>query len=198
MDPILRSQYQHLLSEVEEPIREIVNAIWGLEFVVDTGYSCCGHVRTTNFMGGIAKGVANYPHRTMLEIAYSLDPAHLGRRLGFDQALRAVVVNKHEQKLCFNNIWEYESATLPYSRVPQPNYSVLYQGDIGGKDKTTMQRVLETEELLVDFWEAVATAVRHYNPRDKIGPIKGKSFQQVINWAHWGTTHPNIVTGRFG
>ncbi len=198
MDPLLRSQYQRLLCEVEEPIRDIVNAIWGLEFVVDTGYSCCGHITATNtklYIGG--KNTGGYPHRATLEIAYSPEPQHLEQRDAFDQSLRAIVVGKEGNSLYFNNVRTYEDKCLPYSRIEQPNYQVIYDADINETQAITPQRIVHTEALLTQLWEAVAVVICQYNPQDKIGPIKGKSFRNVIKWAHWGRTFPKTVPNRF-
>ena len=50
MHPDLLTTYRaKILPNIEEPIREIVNALWELPFVVDTNEACCGHIVTNDW-----------------------------------------------------------------------------------------------------------------------------------------------------
>lgn len=184
-------QYDGLVSQLEEPIREIVPALWRLPFVVDTGYSCSGHVLAQS-SSAYSKFLGQdgwYPHRAMLEIAYSLDPELEEVRDRFRADLKTVSVEQSAVQIRFDDVWTSKQEHLPYSRIPGPNLREDYSASVPELEKS-WDSVNLVEKMLTGFWEEVAGVVRKYNPAAEIGPIRG-SFRKVINWAHWRSCFPN-------
>lgn len=203
MNPELRIAYEKLTDKLEEPIRDIVRGIWGLSFVEDTGYCCCGHVVAFNHDGFrfsselTSENIGQhwYLHRAMLEIEYSLDPRLAGRRDQFREDLKEVQAVKGNRNLTFNNVSNYEKDTD--QRCKKRPYKTLlehYNATVSDGERT-LDFVLETEELLTGFWEGVSEVVKKYNPTVSIAPIAGKNFRKTINWAHWVTVFPNKFKG---
>ena len=94
-------RYMKLQRNLEEPIREIVPAIWQLPYVMDTRHCCSGHIITQRTDGHhywekdspltperIEKGW--YPHRATLQIEFTLDKKLQEERDKFIKALRGV------------------------------------------------------------------------------------------------------------
>ena len=50
MDIERYQRYCRRLSDVEEPIRDILSALWKVPFILDTGECCSGHVIADNAM----------------------------------------------------------------------------------------------------------------------------------------------------
>jgi hypothetical protein len=76
---LLKDYRRRILHNIEEPIREIVDALWELSFVVDTNEACCGHIVTSNYLKSdsrynrICQGLYWYPHGIRLGIDFSLE-----------------------------------------------------------------------------------------------------------------------------
>ena len=109
----LYQQYMKLTRYLEEPIREIVPAIWQLPYVVDTRYCCSGHVITqrTNERHDwekssplteerVRKGF--YPHRATMEIDFTLEEVLQEERDAFMNALRNVRATVGARTLYFS------------------------------------------------------------------------------------------------
>ncbi len=179
MEAELIRQYEGLVGYLEEPIREIVPAIWHLPFVLDTEYTCCGHILCQPGSGyGRYRDTRSswYPHRAILEILYSPDQVFAESRDQFREELEAVSADGDGLRVYFNNV---------RPQVCDSGIFVASSAEISGQLEQSDRIVNLVESLLAEFWEKVAVVVRKYNPEAKIGPIKGRNFRRVINWAHW-------------
>ena len=186
MDPELLRKYRPLLRYVEEPIREIVDGLWGIDFVVDTGFTCCGHITAdNNSLYSDGRKLNGYPHRAMLELYLSRDAELAEKRDKFRADIRRVRVACDGRVLGFDNVFEAEREPWPGSSIRETALYCSYNATIEEDKELTDQRALQTEALLADLWESVADIVREHNPEAQIGHIKGKNFREVINWAHW-------------
>ena len=186
MDEGLKAQYGKLVKHIEEPIREIVPAIWDLPFIVDTGNTCSGHALSQKMaaLGEYPGRFGWYPHRAILELYYSVNPALVEARDGFRNDLTSVLVDRNGLQLKFNDVWGNQGTKLYSPDQEVPHLRQMYNADAPELEKTE-DSVDLVESMLVDFWEQIAEVVRKYNPNAKIGPIKGKNFRRVINWSHW-------------
>lgn len=188
MEAELIKQYEPLVRYLEEPVREIVPALWHMPFVVDTGYTCSGHALAQPGAGYGGEGRIGrhswYPHRAILELAFSKDKEMLVTRDSFRSDLAGASAERDGVTIRFDDIYGFERDHLPYSRIPGINFGENYNATVPELEKT-MESVELIESLLTSFWEQIAEVVRKYNPESQIGPIKGKNFRKVINWAHW-------------
>ncbi len=207
-----------LTRHLEEPIREIVPAIWQLPFVEDTRHCCSGHVVALNYDYDIQarrlteKNIEEiwYPHRATLQIDYSLDEKLQAERDAFRDALKNVRAIAGNRTLYFNPDHEflYESQDAFCRRTrnkafndpfpPREKEDILlgdYNADFERDGPKTIAYVEETEALLTAFWEGVAAVVREHNPDAKIGPIAGRNFRKTITWAEWKTVFPRMFGG---
>lgn len=189
MDEGLKAQYGKLVENLEEPIREIVPAIWDLPFIVDTGHTCSGHALAQKMAsyGEYSDRFGWYPHRAILELYYSVDPELVAARDGFRNDLTSVLVDRNGLQLRFDDIRTHEGTKLHSPDQEIPHLWEMRNADVPELEKSEASVDL-VESMLVDFWEQVAAVVRKYNPGAKIGPIKGKNFRRVINWSHWRGT----------
>lgn len=191
----VRAQYERFTEYIEEPIRDIVPAIWDLPFVVDMGFTCSGHIlRKPEFDRPDFGDFSWYPHRVMLELAFSLDAELEGFRDAFRKDLADVSVEIEGLSLSFNDVRSREQDCLPYSRIFVPNLSEDWDARLPEVDKTE-ESVIAVERLLGLFWEQVADVVRAHNTSAQIGPIVGKDFRGIINWAHWRSVFLNEGCG---
>lgn len=197
MDTELRNQYDLLIGLIEKPIREIVPAIWDLPFVLDTGHTCSGHIlaqRSAAYGGEEGYWPADrrlgwYPHRAILELAFSVEKATTAIRDEFRRELKAVSAEKDGIKIFFDDNWRAsEEIYLPAFTSETPNLREKYQATVPENLPRTNDSVVLVESLLTDFWKQVAAVVRKYNPDAEIGSIEGRNFREVINWDHWRTT----------
>ncbi|MFA6024366.1 MAG: hypothetical protein WC777_04095 [Candidatus Gracilibacteria bacterium] len=188
MENTRRAAYGKLLGRLEEPIREVVPALWDLPFVMDTGFTCSGHIlrEPDGILGKRPDfgGYIWYPHRAMLELAFSHDEALVTARDAFRRDLAAVAVEVDGLALGFNAGHAFDQEFLPYSRIPDPNLSENYNAVLPEVPREESS-VIRVETLLTAFWEAVAAVVRRHSPNAKIGPIAGKNFRSRKNWDHW-------------
>lgn len=195
MEDKLIRKYDSLVAQLEEPVREIVPAIWRLPFVVDTGFSCSGHILAKSqwpyTRQNFDKQYGWYPHRAILEIAFSLNPELAEIRDQFRAELKAVMVERNGIKISFDDVHTFESKTLPHTNIPGENLREDYNAHVPEDMEKSWESVEFVESLLAEFWEKVAIVVRKYNPEAQIGPIKGKNFRHVINWASWHTVFMN-------
>lgn len=193
MEANLIQQYDRFVSQLEEPVREIVPAIWRLPFVVDTGFSCSGHILASpmSAYADFNKRYGWYPHRAILEVAFSLDPELAAIRDQFRAELKAVMVEKNGIQISFDDVHTFESKTLPHTNIPGENLREDYNAHVPEDLDKSWESVELLESLLTEFWEKVAVVVRKYNTEAQIGPIKGKNFRHVINWAGWHTVFMN-------
>lgn len=191
MDVLRRSQYGRLTEYIEEPIREIVPATWDLPFVVDMGFTCSGHILRVPEKGNSDFGdYVWYPHRAMLEFAFSVDEALIALRDAFRRDLSTVLVELDGLQLSFNDVGSFDQNYLPYSGVPFPNLLENWNAVLPEVERTE-ESVVTVEALLALFWEQVAEVVRHHNPSAQIGTIQGKNFRDRIDWAHWRSVFLN-------
>lgn len=191
MDESLILRYEQKAQCLEEPVREIVPAIWRLPYVVDTEGSCSGHMLAQYtksvveypYIKNIKKPrrYAWYPQGPALELVYSLDEALVQARDSFRADLKRVFVGEAGVTVSFNDIHTFDGmrrpglfevyrATLPYSDNEPVPYDV----------------VLRVESLLASFWDRVAAVVSQHNEDATITSVKGKNFRRVIDWAKWG------------
>lgn len=187
------AEYQPFIDRIEEPIREIIPAIWQLPFVLDTGHTCSGHIleRSGQSSTRYSKEFGWYPHRATLQIAFSEDPHLLERRDQFRADLRAVRAVQKGMELFFHDIRGVHQAMLPYIyEFPAQNLNEIYEADLPSNLEKNDHTVQEVELLLTSFWEKVADVVRKYNPEASIGPITGKNFRKVINIDNWRAFMP--------
>ncbi len=176
------------VKDIEEPIREIVPALWPLSYVIETGETCGGHV-----LSQPDKGYAEfppdsrfgwYPHRATLEFAFSLNDEMAEARDKFRRDLRSVQVEHSGVPLRFDSVRDFIRDVLPYSRIPMANLYESYNATPPQLEKSHDAVVL-MESLLASFLEEVATVVRGHNFEAKISPIEGKNFRRIIDWMHW-------------
>lgn len=188
MEDARRGAYEGLVRYLEEPIREVVPALWRLPFLADTGFTCSGHILSQSGSGYERYSRQNfwYPHRAMLEFAFSTDERTRELRDAFRKDLAAVSVEGDGLTLCFNRVSSSPQEYRPHSRIPESNLSEHYNADIPSVERSA-ESVAAVENLLGAFWERVGDVVRSHNPTAQIGPIRGKNFRQVINWADWGS-----------
>ena len=181
MESKRREQYQRHVRHLEEPIRQIVPALWGLPFVRDTAFSCSGHILRE-------RGLL-YPHRAMLEISFipdaELSTELRGVRDAFRADLASIRAGSGSLELGFSDAHSYESDTLPYSRVLEPNVTQYFNAHLPTNLEHSPETVHVVEEALTALWEETASVLRRYNSEAAIDPIAGKNFRTVINWAHW-------------
>lgn len=186
MDTDLIKQYQGFLNRIEEPIREIVPAIWDLPFIVDTGETCSGHALAQRGSGyeKYSERYSWYPHRATLDFAFSLDPVLTEARDEFRRDLKTACAEQKGQKIAFDEVATYNWDYLPGSRILHPNLREVFNASVPKLEKVESSVIL-IEEMLASFWEQVADVIRKYNKGAKIGPIKGKNFRGVINVVNW-------------
>lgn len=183
--------YESLEQYLEPPIREIVPAIWRLPYVIDTGHTCSGHILAQPLFSyeEFSARYGWYPHRAILEVAYSEDPALETMRDGFRSDLKAVLVQDDRLKLFFDDVRARKRDKLPSHVGPSVlNLNEMYNATVPDELEKSDETVVRVESLLASFWEQIAAVVRKHNPKAKIGPIEGKDFRHVIDWDHWGTT----------
>ncbi|GEM_PF-2249755 len=201
MEARLRQTYQGLVDHLEEPIREIVPAIWDLPFVADTRHTCSGHIVVLEHMGVRYTAKLNdatlprfwYPHRATLQIDFSLDPRYAEERDNFRAALKNVEVSFGQRSLYFDSINEQEGPSYDTlvarafrRQITNPEFVLSCSYDASVEDQPqTLAYVQETETLLIKFWEGVADVVRQYNRNANIGSIAGKDFRRSISWDVW-------------
>lgn len=189
------AQYLPYVSQIEEPIRQIVPALWGLPFVKDTGFSCSGHVLSQPEQATGRGRVGRYGwhlHRAMLEFAFSNDETFLAERDAFRAELKQVSASEGDLVLRFNNVHSCENLYRPYSRETEPNLGENLNACLMERLPEDPALIEPVEALLSSFWEEVAMVVRRYNPRAEIGPIRGKNFRKVTNWVSFG----NLIQSR--
>jgi hypothetical protein len=198
MKPERLAAYEGLIRNVEEPIREIVRAVWHLPFVRDTGYMCCGHVlKEVGFEFGTSGQELRpvyepYVHRVQFEIAFEPDEELQGEVEAFKAGLIAVLANHDGREMRFNRVWGRGRANRLYSSGEEPLHQ-HWQGNADipdlneyGPNGLSNEELESYEPLLIEFWEQVAAVVRQFAPDAEIGPIAGRSFRQMINWVDWG------------
>lgn len=179
------AQYEPYLPQVEEPIRQIVRAIWDLPFVRDTGFTCSGHLLSQPDQATGRGRVGPYGwhlHRAMLELAFSSDETLREERDSFRNDLRKVRVETGGLVLCFDDSYSHEDAFRPYSREAEPNLRENFNARLPESLPEDLALVEPVEALLTDFWEEVAGVLRRYHPQVKIDPIHGKNFRKITNW----------------
>ncbi len=192
MESERRIQYEHLTRYLEEPVRQIVPALWRLPFVKDTGFSCSGHILARYPHGSerFKDGFSWYPHRAMLEPAFypdeELTPEMREARDAFRADLQGILVGSGDVELGFKDAQSFSADKRPYSRLPEDNIRQYFNAHLPLVEQSD-DSVLLIEGLLTDLWEETASVLRKYNPSASIGPIAGTNFRTVINWAHWGT-----------
>lgn len=221
MNKDLYEKYMRLRNNLEEPIREIVPAIWQLPYVVDTRHCCSGHVitqRTDGFQYWekssplTPERIRNgwYTHRATLQIDFSLEETLTEERDAFIEALYAVYATSHGRILRFGRSTGYLNETqvsfqrrarsrsfgepLP-PKGPDEVYCVSYDAHLDTLLKEapkTIETVEQGEALLSLFWEEVAKVIRQYNPAAEIGQIQGKNYRHSITWAEWQSVFPHI------
>ncbi|MDO8642860.1 MAG: hypothetical protein Q7R76_04740 [Candidatus Woesearchaeota archaeon] len=185
--------YQQFKPLLEEPIREIVPALWGLPFVEDTYHTCSGHVVALRQHATYV--VADtldertlkkvwYPHRTMLHLYFSVSPEMAAERDRFRDALKGVKAEYRGRDHFFDDCREYEGTILG-DKTNKPVLVANYDGNFPDAGTKTIDYVLETEEVLTRFWEQVAAVIHEFNPSAHIGPIQGKDFRTMIDWDCW-------------
>ncbi|HLC52029.1 MAG TPA: hypothetical protein VJI98_02175 [Candidatus Nanoarchaeia archaeon] len=170
MDKELSEEYTGLVGKIEEPIREIVSALWSLDFIADTGHSCCGHVfYPMDYVSGdlvipakvaadlTRKNYRNYlnPRGPQLDIAYTSSD----RAKQFDLDLLKVAAYSDSTKMTFK-----ATSGWPYKEDKDQSFDyVSYRSDLKVKDDWS--EVIEAELLLQSFWEGVANLVTRYSYR---------------------------------
>ncbi len=117
-----RAAYESLVQHLEEPIREVVPSLWPLPFLIDTGYTCSGHV--------LSQSNSWHLHRAMLELAFSVDERTRESRDSFRRDLAAVSVEEGGLTLCFNRVYAFDQEHRPYSQIPEDNLLEEYNADI--------------------------------------------------------------------
>jgi len=156
MEAELIKQYEPLVRHLEEPIREIVPAMWRLPFVVDTGYTCSGHALAQPSAayadGGRIGRYGWYPHRAILEFAFSKDEELLVTRDSFRRDLAGAAAECDGVTIRFDDVYGSERDYLPHSRIPAVNFSEDYTANVPELEKT-MESVELIESLLTSFWE---------------------------------------------
>lgn len=193
MEPERRAQYERLVEYLEEPVRDIVPAVWGLPFVKDTGFSCSGHILAGNGYGSPRTGsrLGWYPHRAMLELAFHPDEELTEEmremRDAFRRDLASVAVGIQGLELGFKDAHPFPQDTLPYSRIPGKNISQNFNAHLPPEIEESGESIQVVERTLTALWEETASLLRRYNPDAAIKPIAGTNFRAVINWANWSS-----------
>lgn len=192
MEPVLLEVYRRkILPNIEEPIREIVDALWGLPFVVDTNEACCGHIVTNDYWksdsryGKIRQGLYWYPHGIRLGVDFSLEE-------GLKEA--AGTFRKDVSHIDVDIGLRVSESERGYKTVDGRQIKVLHvfydstfpDRDLEPPNEDVHQFVKETQDKLIDFWEAFAHVVASYNSQAQISPIKDKNFLKIIDWADLG------------
>jgi hypothetical protein len=191
------ARYQRFTRYLEEPIREIVPAMWQLPYVLDTGHTCSGHIlaQPQHSYERYSSQYGWYPHRAILEFGFSEDPALTDARDRFRADLKGVSAQEGRVRITFNDVWTSHWDRAPsHPRVALSNLREMYNADIPQNLEKTEDSVRLVENLLVHFWEQIATVVRTHNPQAQISPIQGKNFRNVINWDHWASCFPTLFS----
>ncbi|MBI2548170.1 hypothetical protein HYW21_02365 [Candidatus Woesearchaeota archaeon] len=195
---LLRDYRARILPCIEDPIREVVNALWGLPFVVDTFETCSGHIVTNNagnscsLYGKLPGGLYLYPHDIRLGIDFSQEHG-LGERAGaFRRDMASIEVDIGLQVL-FKSVCGYRAIDGTQTEVLHVFYSSSFPDRDLEPPKTGVDEYIRaTEARLIDFWEAFALLLKRYNPETQISPIAGKNFSQIIDWADLGDSKRHI------
>lgn len=189
MDSALVARYQGFVHLIEEPVRDIVRALWTLPFVEDTGHSCSGHGLAL-WNDAFRQGEEWYPHRATLEIFYSKEPEHIPARERLREALKGVRIEYQGRVLDFaEGTWAYERMPGAMPFIKKPLLWERYETATPDGPET-IEHLVETEELLTRFWEDVANVIRPFTPSVDIGPIRGKDFRKVVDWDYWQNCFP--------
>lgn len=195
MDKATREKYVKLTHFVEEPIQEIVSALWGLPFVVDTGHTCSGHMVHLEENGRVHAQKLNegnvgqlwYPHRPSLEIFYAVD-GDVETRDRFRAALTSVTGSIDGKVLRFDRVSEFDSRrehVCTPQFLQQPVLMCRYLAGFEEGEKK-LNNVLEKERLFQSFWEAVAKAIQPFaQNRDIHVPSDENAYRKVITLEHW-------------
>lgn len=194
MHPDLLQDYRRrVLPCIEHPIREIIDALWELPFVVDTVETCSGHIVTNDFGKSdaryepIRKGLHWYPHDIRLIIDFSQEQG-LEEKVGaFRREVAEIPVDIGLEILRASERG-YRTVDGTRTKVLQVFYTSSFPDREDFKPpQTGIDGYIATAQArFVEFWEGFASVLRTYNPEARIGPIAGRDFLQVIDWADLG------------
>lgn len=192
MEPALLDIYRRkILPNIEEPIREIVNALWELPFVVDTNEACCGHIVTTDYLKSdsrykkIRQGLYWYPHGIRLGVDFSLDDELKEQAEAFRKDLSSIDVDIGLR--VSEAVRGYRTLDGKQIKVLHTYYdSTFPDRDLQPPSENVREFVKVTQDKLIDFWEAFARVVSNYNPQVQFSLIKDKNFLKIIDWADLG------------
>ncbi len=192
MNPQLYEHYKNkILPNIEEPIREIIDALWQLPFVVDTSESCCGHIVTNDWDRSAAEyeplrqGLYWYPHGIRLGIDFSLEEELKQKVDAFKSDISAILPSINTTFSLFEQKYRtLDGNILNVARA-------TYYGNFPPRDfippVTHVDEFIHaTQSRLIGFWESFAQIVREYNPSASISPIADKNFNQIIDWVDLG------------
>ncbi|MBI4153363.1 hypothetical protein HY497_02470 [Candidatus Woesearchaeota archaeon] len=192
MHPGLLADYRkRILHNIEEPIREMIGALWELPFVIDTNEACCGHIVTTNDRKSLGRykqlrrGLYWYPHGIRLGIDFSLEDGLKEQGAAFRKDILDIGVGiglyASESERGYRSI---EGKTARVLHVWY--YSAFPKMDIEPPESGIDEYIGAAHARLVAFWEAFAHVIRKYSPDARISPIEGKDFMEIIDWADLG------------
>ncbi len=188
---LLELYRKKILPNIEHPIREIVNSIWELPFVVDTNEACCGHIITNDYERSLAsydpirRGLYWYPHGICLGVDFAEEEGLKEKAAEWGKDL--VAVGKDIGVRVWESLRDYHIREGERRKVLHMRYDSEFPPRAFIPPVTGIEEYIEgAHERLIRFWEAVAEIQRRYNPDTKIEPINGRDFLQIIDWADLG------------
>lgn len=192
MHPDLIKDYKRrIFPNIEDPIREIVAALWELPFVVDTNEACSGHIVTNDawkryaHYEPIRKGLYWYPHSIKLGIDFSLEDGLSERGESFRRDVSGIDVDIGLRASEFGR--GYKTVDGKKTKVLHVWYDSSFPDEDFEPPRTGIDEYIETTQArLVSFWEAFAQVIRSYNPNARISSIADKNFLKIIDWADLG------------
>ena len=144
MDPKLKIVYKKLVNSIEEPIREIIPAIWDLPFIEDTSYCCCGHIIVIpdTFISPNRELLTPqtikkfwYPHKAILELYCSNESKYVQLRDNFLNDLKQISTSNNKTELKFSYSNSQLGPTPAGKRIPNTLYTT-FNAEIPKEPKT--------------------------------------------------------------
>lgn len=203
MHPTLLQHYQKaVLPNIEEPIREIVNALWELPFVVDTNESCSGHIVTTDWEKSdaaykpIEDGLYWYPHGIRLGIDFSQEERYRQQAQAFRKDISTLLAGVKAGA----SLFEQKYRTIEGNIVSVAH--ATYYGNFPPRDfvpptASVHEYIASTHTTLINFWDLFARVLTAHNPAATISPIAGKDFMTIASWFDLGDRN-RYVSGGIG
>ncbi len=193
MQKELKQRYLGLVNLLEEPIRQVVPALWELPFVHDTGHMCSGHVitGTQKLTQNNLKNMFWYPHDARMEIFYSTEPEHIEQRDAFMFEIKNCKATLDSRVLQFETLFDLRITPHRFGQTKNV-LNAFYSADIHETQQNTTNKTIEyiiqTEDLFTQLWQEIAGVIRKYalinNPHARKAEVEG-NYRKTINWDYW-------------